>query len=204
MSVVWLTGPAGSGKSTLARALRALVHPVASVAVLDEDDVQSTTPAPSARLDGNPRAPAAQLCQTAAVLARQGIVVIVSSSDADAVVLTWNRDNLPGYREVRLQASPETIRRRQGRHSVMDGHLVEGATGAGTTANGGTVDGAPAETDGRHPGPPLEPNLTIDMDEPEPPELLAFRVGVLIPEFVVAAAGAAGLSRPWPSRPRQG
>jgi hypothetical protein len=40
--------------------------------------------------------------------------------------------------------------------------------------------------------PPRSPDLTLDMDNPEPPELLAFRVAVLIPEFVVAAAGAAG------------
>jgi hypothetical protein len=39
-----------------------------------------------------------------------------------------------------------------------------------------------------------EPDLTLDMDNPEPPELLAFRVAVLIPEFVVAAAGAAGVA----------
>jgi hypothetical protein len=40
------------------------------------------------------------------------------------------------------------------------------------------------------------------MDEPEPPELLAFRVGVLIPEFVVATADAAGQTRHWPGRSR--
>jgi hypothetical protein len=32
------------------------------------------------------------------------------------------------------------------------------------------------------------------MNNPEPPELLAFRVAVLIPEFVVAAAGAASVA----------
>jgi hypothetical protein len=41
--------------------------------------------------------------------------------------------------------------------------------------------------------PPTDPELTLDMDNPEPPELLAFRVAVLIPEFVVAAAGAAAV-----------
>jgi hypothetical protein len=40
--------------------------------------------------------------------------------------------------------------------------------------------------------PPPDPDLAIDMDNPEPPELLAFRVAVLIPEYVLAAAGAAG------------
>jgi len=39
MSVVWLNGPVGAGKSTLAHAVRALVHPVAAVALLDEDVV---------------------------------------------------------------------------------------------------------------------------------------------------------------------
>jgi hypothetical protein len=41
--------------------------------------------------------------------------------------------------------------------------------------------------------PRPDPDLTLDMDNPEPPELLAFRVAVLIPEFVVAAAGAAAI-----------
>jgi hypothetical protein len=48
---------------------------------------------------------------------------------------------------------------------------------------------------------PRDPDLTLDMDNPEPPELLAFRVAVLIPEFVVAAAGAAAQA---PNRLRRG
>jgi hypothetical protein len=178
-----------------------LVHPVASVAVLDEDDVQSTTPQSAPRREGNGPAPAAQLSQTARVLARQGIVVIVSSSDADAAVLAWNRDNLPGYREVCLQASPETIRRREKRRQVMDGRLVAGAAGANMATGADRAAGGAAAAR-RSPTLPCDPDLTIDMDEPEPPELLAFRVGVLIPEFVVAAAGAAGSARPWPGRTR--
>jgi hypothetical protein len=190
MSVVWLTGPAGVGKSTLGRALRALVNPVSAVALLDEDDVKDSARTASDWVGGHGRAPAAQLSQTARVLAQQGLVVVVTSSDEDPTVLTWNRSNLPGYREVRMQASPATIRHRQHRDSIARGF----------------TDSAPLEREAA-PGPPArdaaplpEPDLTIEMDEPEPPELLAFRVAVLIPEFVVAAAGAAGQTRHWPGR----
>jgi hypothetical protein len=168
------------------------------VAVLDEDDVQSTTPHPAAHLEGDLRAPATQLSQTARVLARQGIVVIVSSSDADAAVLAWNRINLPGYREVCLQASPDTIRRRQKRRAAIDGQVAEASFGGGM----GAGDAGTTSATDLSPTLPRPPDLVIDMDEPEPPELLAFRVGVLIPEFVVAAAGAAGMARPWPGRTR--
>ena len=44
---------------------------------------------------------------------------------------------------------------------------------------------------------PVTPDLILDMDEPEPPEVLALRVAVLVPEFVEAATAA---SRSVPGR----
>ena len=197
MSVIWLTGPADSGKSTLARALRALVQPIATVAVLDEDDIERTPEAPAA---------ASQLSRTARALARQGMVVIVSSSDTDVAVSAWNRQNLPGYREVRLRASPDTLGRRQKRRIMMSSRTADGSAGddlaSSRRGDTGRRAGARGRIGPQSPAPPPEPDLTIDMDEPEPPELLAFRVGVLIPEFVVATADAAGQTRHWQGRSR--
>ena len=181
MSVVWLNGPVGAGKSTLAHALRALVHPVAPVALLDEDAVREAIADATAswNVDGPP--PVGLLSAVARVLAQQGLVVVVAASDSAAPTLAWNRSNLPGYREVYLDASPETIKHRSRRRRSIDG----AAPPPRPLALPAIVTPTPT--------PPPDPDLTIDMDNPEPPELLAFRVAVLIPEFVVAAAGAAGV-----------
>jgi adenylylsulfate kinase len=201
MSVVWLNGPVGAGKSTLAHAVRALVHPVAPVATLDEDTVREALADAGAWLDmeGAGDGPtdgvsaAAQLAGMARVLSQQGLVVVVAASAAPAAVLAWNRENLPGYREVYLRASAETIKHRARRRRAIDGAL-----GSASPSFLPTAGPAIAWV---YTGPPLEPDLTLDMDNPEPPELLAFRVAVLIPEYVVAAAGAAAMGR---SRLRRG
>ena len=194
MSVVWLIGPVGAGKSTLAHAIRALVNPVAAVALLDEDDVgraifDATLASGTAALPSVER-----LSAMARILAHQGLVVVVTTSDPPPAVLSWNRANLPGYREIHLRASAETIKHRNRRHRIDD---RAGAAGAPTD---GTADAAAARAAGLAAAPAIlravdpaapSPDLSIDMNNPEPPELLAFRVAVLIPEFVVAAAGAA-------------
>jgi adenylylsulfate kinase len=195
MSVVWLNGPVGAGKSTLAYAVRALVQPVAAVAMLDEDDVREALADATAwfEMDGVGDGAAdgvwstARLAGMARVLSQQGLVVVVAASAAPAAVLAWNRENLPGYREVYLRASPETIKHRARRR-----HAIDGATGSASLSSLPTAGPAIARV---YTGPPLAPDLTLDMDNPEPPELLAFRVAVLIPEFVVAAAGAAAMGR---------
>jgi len=184
MSVVWLIGPVGAGKSTLAHALRALVNPVAPVALLDEDDVgravfDATLASGTAALPSVER-----LSAIARILAQQGLVVVVTTSDPPPATLSWNRANLPGYREIHLRASAETIKHRNRRRRIDDGTGWTGVPAAEPPA-------APARLRTIDPAAPA-PDLSIDMDNPEPPELLAFRVAVLIPEFVVAAAGAAG------------
>jgi adenylylsulfate kinase len=179
MSVVWLHGPLGAGKTTLAHALRALVHPVAAVALLDEDDVREAVADATMSWTVESAMPLAQLGGMARVLAQQGLVVVVAASDVDASLLAWNREHLPGYREIYLKASPETIKHHARRHKL----------GEGVPAPPGPADSRPVGA------PSRSPDMTLDMDNPEPPELLAFRVAVLIPEFVVAAAAAAGAQR---------
>ena len=180
MSVVWLNGPVGSGKTTLAYAVRALVHPVSAVALLDEDAVRQAISDAAPGLGADDASACAHLCGMARLLAQQGFVVVVAASDTTSAISLWNRANLPGYREVYLRASIDTIRHRSRRRRPNAGSIV------------------PAESlpqpamPGTNAAPPSDPDLAIDMDNPEPPELLAFRVAVLIPEYVLAAAGAAG------------
>lgn len=180
MSVVWLTGPVGAGKSTLAYSLRALVHPVSAVVILDEDAVKQAIADATAGSSKDDPAAVCGLCGMALVLAQQGFVVVVAASDTAPSALAWNRANLPGYREIYLRASPETIKHHNRRHRPND--LTNQAPPSRSQPAMLRPDAIP----------PVTPDLTIDMDNPEPPELLAFRVAVLIPEYVVAAAGAAG------------
>jgi len=189
MSVVWLNGPVGAGKSTLAYSLRALVHPISAVALLDEDAVKQAVSDATQEPSDDDAAAVGGLCGMALVLAQQGFVVVVSASDTAASVLAWNRANLPGYREIYLRASPDTIKHRNRRRRPNDPPV-------------------PPQQSRPRPAvlrpiaaPTPDPDLTIDMDNPEPPELIAFRVAVLIPEYVVAAAGAAGYD---PHRLRRG
>jgi adenylylsulfate kinase len=180
MSVVWLNGPVGAGKSTLAYSLRALVHPVSAVVLLDEDAVKQAITDASAEAGHDEAGGVGGLCGMALVLAQQGFVVVVASSDTAPSALAWNRSNLPGYREIYLRASPETIKHRNRRHRPNDPAIQPPPS-------------LPQPAILRPNTTPLpDPDLAIDMDNPEPPELLAFRVAVLIPEYVVAAAGAAG------------
>jgi adenylylsulfate kinase len=193
MSVVWLSGPVGAGKSTLAYALRALVNPVAAVALLDEDEVREAM-ADATATSGRANATSVErLGAIARVLAQQGLVVVVAASDAQTSALLWNRANLPGYQEVFLRASVETIKHRSRRHRPLGSPsqpLLPPLPLPDTTRT--ERSSLPA------------PDLTIDMDNPEPPELLAFRVAVLIPEFVIAASGAANPANPAASRFRRG
>ena len=182
MSVVWLNGPVGAGKTTLAHSIRALVNPVAPVALLDEDSVRAAVAAATSARDGDGHAPVPWLGAVARVLSQQGLVVVVAASDSAPAALLWNRANLPGYREIYLRASVETIKHRSRHRRSNDGDIPPAPS-------------LPHPAIVRDSGAPQpDPDLTIDMDNPEPPELLAFRVAVLIPEWVVVAAGAAGMS----------
>ena len=129
----------------------------------------------------------------ARVLVQQGLVVVVTASEADPALLAWNRANLPGYREVCLRASSETIKHRARRRRSIDGvapALAPSAFLVPILSNAALPDRRMAGVTGLA---MPEPDLVIDMDNPEPPELLAFRVAVLVPEFLVVAAGAAGV-----------
>lgn len=176
MSVVWLLGLSGSGKSTLAEALRGALAPIASVAVLDADAVRAAVDDNLGYSAEDRRTQSARLGRIARLLAMQKLIVVVADACSDPERLAWNRANLPGYREVLLRASLEKLARRD-----LRGVYARANAGQGSNVVG--VDIPWHE--------PASPDLTLNMDDPEPPEVLALRVAVLIPEFVAAATAAA-------------
>ena len=176
MSVVWVLGMPGSGKSTLAEALRRVVSSVAPAVVLDGDALRAALdegePAADDKTDQS-----ARLGRLARLLASQRLVVIATDSRSDPQRLAWNKANLPGYREIVLQASMPILQRRDLHGSYARARARQGAAGP------------VAEMVEWH--SPAAPDLTIAMDEPDPPELLALRVAMLIPEYVAAATAVA-------------
>ncbi len=177
MSVVWVLGMPGSGKSTLAEALRRVVSSVAPAVILDGDALRAALdPGEPPANDASDQS--ARLGRLARLLASQRLVVIATDSSSDPRRLAWNKANLPGYREIVLQASMPILRRRDLHGSY-----------ARTKAHQGAAAGPAAEVVEWH--SPAAPDLTIAMDEPDPPELLALRVAMLIPEYVAAATAVA-------------
>ncbi|MCH8816106.1 MAG: adenylyl-sulfate kinase, partial [Chloroflexi bacterium] len=105
-----------------------------------------------------------RLQRIANMLAEQGLVVLVAALYANPELLAWNRKNLRNYHEVYLEASVETVRRRDPK---------------------GLYDGATQHVVGIdipwH--APVSPDVTINVDDPDRPEALARRVIRSMPRF---------------------
>jgi adenylylsulfate kinase len=146
--VAWLTGLPGSGKSTLARAAQAeLARDGVAACVLDGDEVRAALrPAPG--YDETSRADFyATLAGLAALLAAQGLVVLVAATA-----------NLRAYRVEARRLAPRFV----------EVHVAcDGATCAARDPKGlyrlaragqiGSLPGAGAEYE-----PPVSPELVVD------------------------------------------
>ncbi len=108
--VFWITGLSGAGKSTLARALQARLP---QSILLDGDELRAVLGATRSGFDRESRLELARtyarLCK---LLAGQGHTVIMATISLFHEIHAWNRENLPGYREIFLDV-PEDVRRRR-------------------------------------------------------------------------------------------
>lgn len=108
--VIWITGLSGAGKTTLARALAARLP---GAITLDGDELRWALGAENTGFDaGSRKKLALAYARIAALLARQGFVVIVATISLFHEVHAWNRVNLPNYLEVFLDVSETTRRKR--------------------------------------------------------------------------------------------
>jgi adenylylsulfate kinase-like enzyme len=111
--VVWVTGLSGTGKTTLCRALwRALKPAYPELVCLDGDAVREAFGHDLGYREADRRTQIQRMQRLAKLLADQGQIVLVAALYAHPELLEWNRRNLPGYFEVHLQASLETLRAR--------------------------------------------------------------------------------------------
>ena len=149
--VVWLTGLPSSGKSTFARAAAERLRATGiAVAVLDGDDVRAVLrPVPG--YDDAARAEFyASLSGLAALLAQQGLVVLVPATANRAVFRDHARLLAPRFVEVFVATPIEVCVRRDAKG--LYARSAEGDIGA--------MPGAGATYE-----PPLHPDLVLDGGE---------------------------------------
>jgi len=164
--VIWLTGLSGAGKTTLGRAVYDLIHPVAPVVFLDGDVVRAAIGDGLGYSEADRFVQIGRMSRLARLLAGQGIVVIVAALYANDELLAWNRANLPGYVEVYVSASLEALMARDSKDLYARARRGEAIDVVG-------ID-IPWHT-------PPAPDLVLEMDRPEAPEVLARRVVGLVP-----------------------
>ncbi|MGA3239225.1 MAG: adenylyl-sulfate kinase [Bryobacteraceae bacterium] len=111
--VFWITGLSGAGKTTLGRELsnrlRAAGHPVT---FLDGDALRSEIAEDLGHSAGDRRRSAMRNARLCRLLAEQGAHVVCATISLFHEVQRWNRQNIPGYREIYLRVPLDELRRR--------------------------------------------------------------------------------------------
>lgn len=114
--VVWITGVSGAGKTTLASALTARLRDGGQPTILLDGDALRDVMSDARRPLGHDRATRLALARSyarlCALLAEQGLTVVIATISLFAEIHRWNRQNLPGYLEVYLDPDLDDVRRR--------------------------------------------------------------------------------------------
>jgi cytidine diphosphoramidate kinase len=112
--VIWIIGLSGSGKSTLAELVTARLRDAGrTVVILDGDAVRDLFKNDVDHSIEGRRRNAERLSHLTRFLASQGVDVVAAVLSIFPDWRAWNRHNVPGYREVYLRASLDTLLRRE-------------------------------------------------------------------------------------------
>ncbi len=162
--VIWVTGLSGPGNTTLCNALRRLLKPsTPELALIDGDTLRLSFGDGLRYREEDHIIQVKRLQNLANVLSEQGLVVLVTAMYDQPELLAWNRKNLQNYHEVYLEAPVETVKRRDSKRLYDAARHVVG------------ID-VPWHA-------PASPDITLDMDDPDGPEVLAQRVIDSVPRF---------------------
>lgn len=170
--VIWITGLSGAGKTTICTALQSALKPgLPELVVLDGDVVRAAFGHNLGHKEADRVLQVQRLQAIARVLSEQGLVVIVGVLYNNAELLAWNRAELQDYFEVYLRASLENVQSRDPK-----GLYSKRASGELTDVVG--IDIPWYE--------PADPDLVLDMDDPETPDEFARRIAKAVPRLAAA------------------
>lgn len=114
--VFWITGLSGAGKTTLGRALCSRLHALGRpVIFLDGDALRPVISDDLGHSSANRRRSAMRNARLCRLLATQGLDVVCATISLFHEVQRWNRQNIPGYREIFLRVPMDELRRRDGK-----------------------------------------------------------------------------------------
>lgn len=111
--VYWLTGLSGAGKTTIGRLWRDELRAAGETVIfLDGDEMRAVFGTGLGFSGADRRKLAESYGRLCALLAGQGVTVVCCTISMFHSVRAWNRANIPGYCEIYIQASMDTLRRR--------------------------------------------------------------------------------------------
>lgn len=111
--VYWLTGLSGAGKTTIGRLWYERLKSAGETAVfLDGDELRQVFGNSFGYTFEERLKAAMNYARLCALLSRQGLTVVCCTISMFDIVRAWNRENIPGYVEVYIKASIETLRQR--------------------------------------------------------------------------------------------
>ena len=111
--VYWLTGLSGAGKTTIGRLwYEKLKERGAAAVFLDGDELRQVFGDDLGFTEADRRKSAMRNARLCALLAKQGLTVVCCTISMFDSVRGWNRENIPGYFEVYLKVSMDTLRSR--------------------------------------------------------------------------------------------
>ena len=121
--VYWITGLSGAGKTTVGRLWYKKLKEQGEAAVfLDGDELRQVFGDDLGYTEEDRRKSAMRNARLCAMLARQGLTAVCCTISMFDDVRAWNRENIPGYFEVYIKVSMETLRNRdqKGLYSQAD------------------------------------------------------------------------------------
>jgi adenylylsulfate kinase-like enzyme/phosphohistidine swiveling domain-containing protein len=121
--VFWITGLSGAGKTTVGRELwRQLRAAGRSAIFLDGDALREVIAEDLGHSISNRRRSAMRNARLCRLLSSQGQDVVCPTISLFHEVQRWNRENIPGYREIYLRVPMDELRRRDSKGIYAAAH----------------------------------------------------------------------------------